>query len=135
MGPNCFFCSCCFLLFLFCMFLIVLAVTVTVICFYLKPNTSNAVEKMAAERIERCAAICARRLTFPNVCRTPLVSDELLSVIRAELKRKKSHHHEPPSTGSQIFLFSFVFCRCLNLRLYGFGSMTFSQCVGSSASP
>ncbi|KAM3722487.1 Helicase ssl-1 [Dirofilaria immitis] len=57
--------------------------------FLVLPNTSRAMEQIKAERLQRCAAVCSRRLLFPNVCRTPLVSDELLSVIRRELGRKK----------------------------------------------
>ncbi|VDO52309.1 unnamed protein product, partial [Onchocerca flexuosa] len=56
--------------------------------FLLLPNTSEAMEQLKAERLQRCAAICSRRLLFPNVCRTPLVSDELLSVIKRELSPK-----------------------------------------------
>lgn len=61
---------------------------------------------MKVERLQRCAAICSRRLLFPNVCRTPLVSDELLSVIKRELGRKKHHRYNLSTTGVQK-LFSF----------------------------
>uniref|UniRef100_A0A915PWC4 Uncharacterized protein n=1 Tax=Setaria digitata TaxID=48799 RepID=A0A915PWC4_9BILA len=61
--------------------------------FLILPNISKAVEEIKKERLRRCAAVCSRRLLFPNVCRAPLVADELLSVIRRELTRKKHHRY------------------------------------------
>ncbi|KAK6102289.1 SNF2 N-terminal domain family protein [Brugia pahangi] len=61
--------------------------------FLILPDTSKAVEQAKVESLQRCATICSRRLLFPNVCRTPLVSDELLSVIKKELGRTKHHRY------------------------------------------
>ncbi|VDK74934.1 unnamed protein product [Onchocerca ochengi] len=68
--------------------------------FLLLPNTSKAMEQIKAERLQRCAEICSRRLLFPNVCRTSLVSDELLSVIKKELSRKKHRRYNLSATDS-----------------------------------
>uniref|UniRef100_A0A0R3RQ38 Helicase ATP-binding domain-containing protein n=1 Tax=Elaeophora elaphi TaxID=1147741 RepID=A0A0R3RQ38_9BILA len=68
--------------------------------FLVLPDTSRTVEQMKVERLQRSAAICSRRLLFPNVCRTPLVSDELLFVIKRELDRKKHHRYNLSSADS-----------------------------------
>lgn len=72
-----------------------------------KPDTSKIMEQIEVERLQRCAATCSRRLLFPNVCRTPLVSDELLFIIKKELCRKK--HYRNLSTGVQILFFFYGF--------------------------
>ncbi|KAL4003237.1 SNF2 N-terminal domain family protein [Acanthocheilonema viteae] len=61
--------------------------------FLVLPDTLKTMEQIKVERLQRCAAICSRRLLFPNVCRTPLVSDELLFVIKKELGQKKRHRN------------------------------------------
>ncbi|VIO92229.1 SNF2 family N-terminal domain containing protein [Brugia malayi] len=68
--------------------------------FLILPDTSKAVEQAKVESLQRCATICSRRLLFPNVCRTPLVSDELLSVIKKELGRTKHHRYNLSTTDS-----------------------------------
>uniref|UniRef100_A0A1I7VU53 Helicase domino n=1 Tax=Loa loa TaxID=7209 RepID=A0A1I7VU53_LOALO len=68
--------------------------------FLILPDTSRAMEQRKMERLQRCAAVCSRRLLFPNVCRTPLVSDELLAVIKRELGRKKHRRYNSSTTDS-----------------------------------
>lgn len=75
---------------------------------FFKPDTSKTMEQIRVGRLQRCAAICSRRLLFPNVRLMPLVSDELLFVIRKELGRKK-HRRNLSATGMQIV---FMVKRC-----------------------
>ncbi|VDN04970.1 unnamed protein product [Thelazia callipaeda] len=61
--------------------------------FLVLPDTLKVTEKIQAERLQRCAAICARRLSFPNVRRSPLVPDELFEIIQKELNWQKYHQN------------------------------------------
>lgn len=63
---------------------------------FFKPETRLAQKERRQACVQRIAEMCARRIEWPNSRRAPLVSDELLSILIDEVKKK---HRRKPRTG------------------------------------
>uniref|UniRef100_A0A914REM2 Uncharacterized protein n=1 Tax=Parascaris equorum TaxID=6256 RepID=A0A914REM2_PAREQ len=62
---------------------------------FFKPETHLAQKERRQACVQRIAEMCARRIEWPNSRRAPLVSDELLSILIDEVKKK--HRRKPRS--------------------------------------
>uniref|UniRef100_A0A915AGW7 Helicase ssl-1 n=1 Tax=Parascaris univalens TaxID=6257 RepID=A0A915AGW7_PARUN len=60
-----------------------------------QPETHLAQKERRQACVQRIAEMCARRIEWPNSRRAPLVSDELLSILIDEVKKK--HRRKPRS--------------------------------------